>query len=113
MAPLRVSLEIFDRVGMAALRARSERLTGYLLEQIASIGAEAFEVITPREVGARGAQLSLAARRKPRELHRALLDAGVFADFREPNVIRVAPAPLYNTFEDCWRVGDVLRRHGV
>jgi kynureninase len=111
MAPLRVSLEIFDRVGMEAIRRRSERLTGYLLEQIEAIGSEAFEVITPREVGARGAQLSLATKRKARELHGALLDAGVFADFREPNVIRVAPAPLYNTFEECWRVVDVLRRH--
>jgi kynureninase len=112
MAPLRVSLEIFDEVGMGALRARSERLTGYLLEQIEAIGAESLEVITPREGAARGCQISVAARTRPRELHRALMDAGVIADFREPDVIRVAPVPLYNTFEDCWRVAEVLRRHG-
>ena len=111
MAPLRISLAMFDEVGMDALRARSERLTGYLLEQVDAIGAESFEVITPRDAGARGCQLSNAARTRPRDLHAALMEAGVVADFREPNVVRVAPVPLYNTFEDCWCVAEVLRRH--
>jgi len=111
MAPLRVSLGIFDRVGMPALREKSERLTEYLLEQIDAIGPTWFEVITPREPGARGCQLSIAARERPRDLHRALHEAGVIVDFREPNVVRVAPVPLYNSFEDCWRVAEVLRAH--
>lgn len=111
MAPLRASLEIFDSIGMDALRARSERLTGYLLEQIEAIGPTWFEVITPRETAGRGCQLSIAARERPRELHTAMMDAGVIVDFREPNVVRAAPVPLYNTYEDCWKVAEVLRAH--
>lgn len=120
LSPVRVSLEIFDRVGIAGLRAKSERLTSYLLSLIehtpgerggAGGGAGVVEVITPREVAARGCQLSLAVRDRPRELFKALTDDGVMCDFREPNVIRVAPVPLYNTFHDCWRFAQILRRH--
>jgi kynureninase len=110
MAPLRASLALVDAAGMPALRAKSERLTAYLLHLLDRLPAGRFEVITPREPERRGSQLSLLVRDRPRELVAALESAGVACDFREPNVIRVAPAPLYNTFEDVWGFADVLDR---
>ncbi|HMN39385.1 MAG TPA: kynureninase [Phycisphaerales bacterium] len=113
IAPVRVSLEIFDKAGMPALRAKSERMTGYLQALIDAIpGAERLvEVITPRQPGARGCQLSIAVKERPKDLHKALGADGVVCDFREPNVIRVAPVPLYNTFHDCWWFAEILKRH--
>jgi kynureninase len=113
LSPVRVSLEIFDRVGIANLRVKSERLTAYLQSLIDDIQASARGVIevTPREVTARGCQFSLAVRDRPRDLFNALTADGVMCDFREPNVIRIAPVPLYNTFHDCWRFAQILRRH--
>ena len=111
MASLKASLELFDRAGMPALRQKSEALTGYLLELIDEIPNERFEIITPRDPGARGCQLSIRTRFDGQELFQALTDAGVICDFRRPDVIRVAPAPLYNSFEDVWRFCQVLREH--
>ncbi len=114
LSPVRVSLEMFDRVGIAALRAKSERLTTYLLSLIDVVrgdGPGVIDVVTPREPDARGCQLSLAVQDRPRDLFKALTDDGVMCDFREPNVIRIAPVPLYNTFHDCWRFAQILRRH--
>jgi kynureninase len=111
-APLRASLEIFDEAGMAGLRAKSERLTGYLAFLIEQMPSERYEVITPREPAARGCQLSILVHDRPKELFAELEAAGVTCDFREPNVIRVAPVPLYNTFHEVWRFADLLRRHG-
>lgn len=108
MAPVRVSLELFAEAGMEPLRAKSERLTGYLEGLIDGIGSPAFEVITPREPAARGCQLSILVHERPEELFQALQAAGVVCDFRRPNVIRVAPTPLYNTFHDCWVFAQVL-----
>ncbi|MDT4940239.1 MAG: kynureninase [Pseudonocardiales bacterium] len=113
MAPVLVSLELFDEVGMAALRAKSVRLTGYLermLDELA--GAGRFDVITPRDPERRGAQLSvrlhgLDAGTVSTALRR---DHGVYADSRQPDVIRLAPAPLYCTFSDCWRAAQALGR---
>lgn len=109
--PLRVSLDLFDRIGMTPLRAKSQRLTAYLLAQIDALGPSTVEVITPRDPQQRGCQLSLAVQHRARDLHAALQRDAVVCDFREPNVIRVAPTPLYNTFHDCWRFARVLARH--
>lgn len=113
LTPVRVSLEIFDRVGMANLRAKSEKLTGYMRSLLEAIpgGEKAVRITTPRELAARGCQLSIAVDHKPKEFHQALTAQGVACDFREPNVIRVAPVPLYNTFHDCWRFASILRTH--
>jgi len=122
LTPVRVSLEIFDKVGMAALRQKSRRLTDYLhglIDAIPGSGGEAGEkgeggairVLTPRAFEERGCQFSLAVLERGREFHQALTRAGVACDFREPNVVRVAPAPLYNTFHDCWRFAGILRDH--
>ena len=110
MAPLRASLDLFDEAGMPALRAKSQALTGYLQYLLDRLPGEQFEVITPREPEARGCQLSILLHDRPKEHHRALEDAGVVCDFREPNVVRVAPVPLYNTFHDVWRFVEALAK---
>jgi len=103
MTPVRISYDLFDRATMASLRAKSVRLTGYLQYLLDQLAAKGFDVITPREPEARGCQLSILAHHRPRELLQALHAQGVVCDFREPNVIRLAPVPLYNTFLDVWR----------
>lgn len=104
LAPLRVSLGLFDAAGMAALRHKSIGLTSYLAHLLSS-RPDRFEIITPPE--ARGAQLSLLVHDGPRELLRRLQGKAV-CDFREPNIIRVAPVPLYNTFEEVWQFAKLL-----
>jgi kynureninase len=109
LAPLRVSLEIFDRATMPALRAKSIALTGYLEQRLqASAIHRRICIITPPESTGRGAQLSLEIDGATSATARRLHERGVFCDFREPNVIRVAPVPLYNSFHDVWRLARVL-----
>lgn len=111
MAPVLVSLEMFDEVGMDALRAKSIRLTGYLEELLDEVAdGRPLDVITPRDPARRGAQLSvrvsgLDAGKVSGALRR---DHGVYADARQPDVIRLAPAPMYSTFHDCWRAARAL-----
>jgi kynureninase len=112
MAPLRTSLAIFDEAGgMEPLREKSRRLTGYLEFLLDHVPSRLFSVITPRSPEARGCQLSILVHEHPKELFRKLEAAGVRTDFREPNVIRVAPAPLYNTFHEVWRFAKILAEH--
>ena len=110
-APLRASLGIFEEAGMEALRAKSVLLTGYLAYLIDRIPNERFEVITPRDPEMRGCQLSIRALDRPQDLLHSLETGGVVADFRKPDVIRVAPVPLYNTFHEVWRFAEILDRH--
>jgi kynureninase len=112
MAPLRASLSMFDEAGgMEALRDKSIKLTGYLDFLISAAGSRRYSVITPRDPNARGCQLSILAHEHPKELFQELQSAGVKCDFREPNVIRVAPTPLYNTFHDVWSFAQILGSH--
>ena len=112
MAPLRASLAIFDQAGgMEPLRAKSIKLTGYLQFLLESAGHSALTIITPREIDARGCQLSILARQHPKELFGKLQTAGVKCDYREPNVIRAAPTPLYNTFHEVWQFAHILAKH--
>ena len=111
MAPLRASLAIFEEAVMDVLRQKSIKLTNYLQFLLEDGGAsKLFNVITPREAGERGCQLSIQAQEHPKELFAKLEAAGVKCDFREPNVIRAAPTPLYNTFHEVWRFANILRR---
>ena len=106
LAPLRVSLEIFQRAGMAALREKSIRLTGYLESLIRQRLADVLEIVTPRDPARRGCQLSLrviGGRERGRELFEHLSAAGIVGDWREPDVIRISPAPLYNRHTDVLR----------
>ena len=112
MAPLRASLALFDDAGgMQSLRAKSIRLTSYLEFLLTDIGSKKFTLITPRNPEERGCQLSILAHQHPKELLKELEGAGVKCDFREPNVIRVAPTPLYNTFHEVWRFTRILAQH--
>ncbi len=112
-APLKASLSQFAAAGPGALLEKSRLLTGYLEFLLAAHLDDRFEIITPREPAARGAQLSLRARNGPaagRSAWDALMARGVVCDWRVPDIIRLAPAPLYNSFEDCWRCVDLLRQ---
>jgi kynureninase len=100
LAPLLASLRIFDRVGMDALHAKSRAVTGYLRSLIAAWGPEGCRVVTPDAPGAHGAQLSIAFERDARARHAELGRRGIVCDFREPNIVRLAPAPLYNGWQD-------------
>jgi kynureninase len=112
MAPLRASLAVFhDAGGMEPLRAKSNRLTCYLEFLLTELGSKKFTVITPRNPEERGCQLSILAHEHPKDLLKELETAGVKCDFREPNVIRVAPTPLYNTFHEVWRFAQILTQH--
>ncbi|PZR73953.1 MAG: kynureninase [Chthoniobacterales bacterium] len=109
MAPLRASLDIFDEVGgMKTLRAKSQKLTGYLEFLLQESSSDRFSIITPAEPEQRGCQLSILVRKEPKELFQKLERAGVKCDFREPNVIRAAPTPLYNTFHEVWGFAQLL-----
>jgi len=106
LAPLRVSLEIFHRAGVARLREKSLELTGYLSWLVETQLAHVVEIATPREPERRGCQLSLrvnGGREAGRALFEYLSTNGIVGDWREPDTIRVAPTPLYNRFIDCLR----------
>lgn len=102
MGPVRTSLEIFDRIGMEGLRERSIRLTGYLHGLL-----DGLDVVTPEN---RGCQLSIRVAGGAGELSRRLrFEHGVIADSREPDIMRLAPVPLYSSYHDCWRAAEALR----
>jgi kynureninase len=103
LAPLKVSLEVFQRAGMANLRAKSEKITGYLESLIRQRLAGTLDLVTPAEPARRGCQLSLrvaGGRARGRALFEHLMAGGIVGDWREPDVIRISPAPLYNRFAD-------------
>lgn len=107
LLPVKESLAIFDEAGIENLRRRSIRLTAYLESLVKDMPR--VRIITPKDPASRGAQLSLLCDGDGRAAHRRLTESGVICDFREPNVIRLAPTPLYNSFHDCWRAADALR----
>lgn len=112
MVPLRISLDVFRRAGMARLREKSLRLTGYLEWLVQSQLAEQLQIVTPGEPDRRGAQLSirvLGGRTQGRALFDYLINHGIIGDWREPDVIRISPAPLYNRFADCLAFADAVR----
>lgn len=111
LAPLRVSLALFQRAGMAALRAKSQRLTGYLQWLIERDHDRVLEVVTPSVPEQRGCQLSLRVK-GPRDAGQSLFEhltaQGIIGDWREPDIIRIAPTPLYNCYADCLRFSDAV-----
>lgn len=112
MAVLKSSLDLFEQAGMQALREKSINLTGYL-EFVFKDVTERFpnvdlEIITPTDPTKRGCQLSVKLVGTDKSFFEALTKAGVIADFREPDVVRLAPTPMYNNFQDIYRVGEVL-----
>jgi kynureninase len=111
MVAHKVSLEMFIQVGMSALRKKSITLTGYLefvLQEVQRISGQSLKVITPTDPEQRGCQLSVIVDGRNRSLVEQLAERGVIVDWREPNVIRLAPVPLYNSYLDIYRFGEVL-----
>jgi kynureninase len=107
------ALEIFDEAGMERIGEKRDKMTAYLeviVDEISERNSSrcTFEIITPRDKSRRGAQLSILVHGQGKSLFDALSKQGVIADWREPNVIRVAPAPLYNSYEDCYLFGRCL-----
>jgi kynureninase len=103
LAPLRASMEIFTEAGMDRLRAKSLSLTAYMEFLLDRLASSEFSIITPREPHRRGAQLSIRSRHNGRRLFEKLTAAGVIADWREPDIIRVAAVPLYNSYNDVYQ----------
>lgn len=114
MACHRAALDIFDKTSMQDLRQKSRKLTGYLaflLEEIRTqYGKDSLQIITPHNEEERGAQLSLVFPHKGKEVFENISKAGIIADWREPNVMRIAPVPLYNSFEDVYRFANELKK---
>lgn len=106
MAMHKASLDIFEEAGIENLRKKSVRLTGYL--EFLLKGNKNVTIITPSNADERGCQLSLLTKKNGKALFQKLKDNGIIADWREPDVIRVAPVPLYNTFSDVFRLAEVL-----
>lgn len=111
MAPLVASLALFAEAGFEALWQKSEQMTAYLEALVRDQPGSSLEVLTPRDPAARGCQLSLRLAGAGRSLHQALRAEGIVTDYREPDVVRLAPVPLYNTFHEVWRAGTAIRRH--
>lgn len=109
MAAHKAALDLFDQAGMENLREKSELLTGYLEFLIDRIPGDHYRIITPRTSPDRGCQLSIRIDGDARGMADNLKQNGVIVDFRHPDVIRVAPVPMYNTFEDAWRFSELLR----
>ncbi len=110
MAAIKASLDIFNKVGMDALREKSIKLTGYLEELLQELGKDVIRIITPKNPVERGCQLSIQLKSTDKSLHQKLTEANVITDWREPDVIRVAPTPLYNSFEDVYQFVQILKR---
>ena len=110
MASVKASLDIFAKAGMKNIRTKSEKLTGYLEFLINELNNENITIITPSEPSQRGCQLSIQVKNANKSLHTKLTQAGVISDWREPDVIRVAPAPLYNSFVDAFEMVECLKK---
>lgn len=115
MAAHLASLDIFDEAGMEKIGEKRDQITAFLEHVIEDVAQKVsdkcqLEIITPKNIKKRGAQLSIVAHGQGRSLFDALTELGVVADWREPNVIRIAPAPLYNSYEDCYRFGKYLEK---
>lgn len=109
MAAIRASLDIYEEAGMENIITKQRKITGYLEFLLHNLQNDRISIITPKNPDERGCQLSLAVKNADRSLHDKLTNAGVISDWREPDVIRVAPAPLYNSFEDVFLMVERLK----
>lgn len=111
LAPLRASLQLFDKADINELRKKAVRLTGYLEFLIKKIKSDRISIITPSNPNERGCMLSISVADEPELLMKKLLQSGIVVDFRRPDVLRITPIPLYNTFHEVWRFGEILKSH--
>ena len=109
MAAIKASLDLFNEVGMEALREKSIHLTGYMEYLINKLNNPDIEIITPKDANQRGCQLSIRVKNSDKTLHKKLTQKHVITDWREPDVIRCAPVPFYNSFEDVYRMVEILK----
>jgi kynureninase len=109
MAAIRASLDVFMDAGFDQLVAKSRQLTAYTESLIHSLDSDRIRIITPADMDQRGCQLSLQVQGADKSLFDQITKKGVIADWREPDVIRIAPVPLYNSFIDSWRFVSVLK----
>ena len=109
MAAIKASLDIFNEVGIKKLTKKSKKLTGYFEFLITKFNNQDIKIITPSDSDKRGCQLSIQVKNANKTLHKKLTDVGVISDWREPDVIRCAPVPLYNSFEDVYKMVEKLK----
>jgi kynureninase len=109
MAAIKASLDMFNEVGMDAIRKKSIKLTGYFEYLINKLDNNNIKIITPKNPEERGCQLSIQVKDADKSLHQRLTEVHIITDWREPDVIRCAPVPLYNTFEDVYRMVEKLK----
>ncbi|MFI1745443.1 kynureninase [Thalassobellus sediminis] len=109
MAAIKASLDMFNDVGFEKLIEKSRKLTGYFEFLLNQLGDDVISIITPNNHEERGCQLSIQVKNADKTLHDKLTESGVISDWREPDVIRCAPAPLYNSFEDVYRLVEKLK----
>ena len=102
MAAIKASLDIFEKVGMDVLLKKSKKLTGFFEFLIHQIASDTIKIITPAHPNERGCQLSLQVKNADKNLHRKLTENNIITDWREPDVIRCAPVPMYTSFEDVY-----------
>ena len=111
MAIHKASLEIFEAAGMANLRKKSELLTAYLQFVLNEVASHSFLIITPLNPADRGCQLSIVVKKDGRKLFDFLQTQGIVPDWREPDVLRMSPVPLYNTFEEVYKIGEAFKNY--
>lgn len=104
----KAAISITAEAGIVALRQKSEQLTGFLEYVLTPF--DDIQILTPDDPNQRGCQLSLLVRKNGKALFTYLTEQGIIGDWREPDCIRLAPTPLYNTFEEVWKVGQALRK---
>ena len=108
MAAIKASLDIFEKVGMDALVKKSKKLTGFFEYLVNEIASDTIEIITPTNPNERGCQLSLQVKNADKNLHKKLTENNIITDWREPDVIRCAPVPMYTSFEDVYHMVKIL-----
>ena len=109
MAAIKASLDLFNEVGMDALREKSKKLTGYFEFLIEELNNPKIKIITPKNPKERGCQLSIQVIDADKSLHEKLTEAHIITDWREPDVVRCAPVPFYNTFQDVYHMVERLK----
>ena len=109
MAAIKASLDMFNEVGIHKLISKSKKLTGYFEFLLKQLGEDTIRIITPSNPKERGCQLSIQVKKADKTIHNKLTEAGIISDWREPDVIRCAPVPLYNSFEDVFKLVEKLK----
>jgi kynureninase len=109
MAAIKASLDMFNEVGIKKLTDKSKKLTSYFEFLLKQLGEDVIRIITPKNPNERGCQLSIQVNNANKDLYNKLTESGVISDWREPDVIRCAPVPLYNSFEDVYKMVEKLK----